>query len=113
MSTPQSSLARRTAVVAGAGLAVLGGTIAPAAADVPTGWSQPDDMSWLALLGIIAGVPIVLAVIITVIVLLPSLLRGEGLPKGSEVEWVGGPRQGTSTLSESGTGETGGASARF
>jgi hypothetical protein len=110
----QPSLARRSAVALGTGLALVAVTVAPAAADVPEGWSDPAEMSWLHLLALVAGIPTLMGVVITAVVLIPSLVRGEGLPTGkTHDDWVGGPQQGTAELREADHAGTGGASARF
>jgi len=116
VSTPQPSFARRTAVVLGAGLALVGATVAPAAADVPVGWSDPEPMSWLHLAGIALGIPALCALVIAALVMIPSLIRGEGFGvKLENNEWIGGPNGGTDQLSAAPDDEahTGGASARF
>lgn len=114
MSKPLETLVRRAAVTAAAASAFVIAGATPALADVPEDWSNPEDMSVLFLLALIVGIPVLLGVIITVLTLLPSLLRGEGL-RGSDrtpAEWVGGPREGT-PLAEQESSETGGASARW
>ncbi|WP_028659633.1 hypothetical protein [Nocardioides insulae] len=114
MSTPHSFL-RRAVVALGSGLVLVAALAAPASADVPEGWSNPDEMSWLALLGIVLGLPILIALVISAIVMVPSLLRGEGFRVDTEsVTWVGGPSSGTAELAEGGKhADSGGASARF
>lgn len=113
--THTSTLLRRTlrawtiAFVAGATLLA-----APALADVPEGWSNPDDVDALHALLLLGGVPVVLFFAITLLVLVPALVRGEKLiPSAPAVDdqWFGGPRQGVKEI-ESGDEaprETGGA----
>ena len=115
MSTPPLTAVRRAALVAAVGIAVSAVVAGPAAADVPTGWSDPDDMSVGHLLLLIAGIPALMAIVISVLVVLPGLLKGEGLTGGQPTEWVGGPRKGTSELAapDDETSAAGGASARF
>ena len=84
---------RRVATLSVALLTAFALMSAPAMADVPNGWSTPAHVSglqWLALLSI----PVGLALIISGIVLLPGILRGEGLlpkpyPKPDHVEDAG------------------------
>lgn len=118
MSTPHLTVVRRAAVVAAAGIAasaVAVGTAGPASADVPTGWSDPDPMSVGEMLLILVGIPVALAIVISVLVALPGLLKGEGLTGGQPTEWVGGPRKGTAELAapDGEHSEAGGASARW
>lgn len=100
-----ASAAAASVVVAVTGLA------APASADVPEGWSDPDDVDMLYALLLLGGVPLLLFVGITVLTYLPALIRGEKLaPGAADDQWFGGPRQGAKEL-ESGVQaeETGGA----
>jgi hypothetical protein len=121
VTTPLQTLVRRTTTVLGAAgaVAVTGLTTAgPAGADVPEGWSTPDDVSALHALLILAGIPLLLFVLITLAVYVPSLVRGERVKPGApavEDQWFGGPRKGTSELAGPDTEESkaGGASGRW
>ncbi|GAB2881890.1 hypothetical protein [Nocardioides pacificus] len=75
-------------------------TATPALADVPVGWSEPDEVNTLDALVVIVGAPLLLALLITFLVLLPSLARGNKSAPGSQGrdEWFGGPRKGTAEL---------------
>jgi len=64
-----------------------------ASAAVPTGWAPDEGMSVTLLLAVILFVPVACAIVISLAVLLPGVLRGEGLiPKppvaepGDEIE---------------------------
>ena len=111
------SRVRRTSTVllAGALVVAAGG---PAGADVPEGWSDPDPVDpWHALL-LLVGLPILLFVVITLIVVLPGIVKGERFTPGgqaTEDQWFGGPRQGTAELPapDSADSQAGGASARW
>ena len=86
--------------------------------DVPLGWSQPDDVNMVHALLLLVGVPLLLFILITVAVYLPSLVRGERIAPGQppvENQWLGGPRTGTAELKgpESEDAEAGGASGRW
>ncbi len=117
-SEPSSSLSvrrrsRRLASAAAASVVVaVTGLAAPASADVPEGWSNPDDVSTLYALLLLGGAPLVLFVVIVVLTYLPAMVRGEKLtPGAADDQWFGGPREGAEEL-ESGattTEETGGA----
>ena len=102
---------RLTSAAAASVVVAVTGHAAPASADVPEGWSNPDDVDMLYALLLLGGVPLLLFVGIVVLTYLPALIRGEKLaPGGAEDQWFGGPRQGAKEL-ESGVQaeETGGA----
>jgi hypothetical protein len=112
-------IARRTALVAVAVATPLL-VAAPAHADVPEGWSEPQPVDKLHALLVLAGIPLLLFVLITAAVYVPSLIRGERVAPGTpafENQWFGGPRSGKHELESSGepadSGETGGASGRW
>ena len=86
--------------------------------DVPIGWSQPDDVNMVHAVLLLAGVPLLLMILITVAVYVPSLVRGERIAPGQapvENQWLGGPRAGTAELKgpESQDADAGGASGRW
>ena len=86
--------------------------------DVPVGWSEPEDVNMFHALLLLVGVPLLLFILITVAVYLPSLVRGERIAPGQppvENQWLGGPRTGTAELKgpESEDVEAGGASGRW
>jgi hypothetical protein len=85
--------------------------------DVPIGWDQPTDVNMLQAVLLLAGVPLLLFLGITLAVYVPSLVRGESLTPGApavENQWLGGPRT-TAELSgpDAAADETGGASGRW
>ena len=94
----------------------------PASADVPEGWSDPEQVPVLNALLILVGLPLLLILLITAAVYLPAMARGERVAPGAAPvanQWFGGPREGTREL-ESGAGreqaheaETGGAGGRW
>ena len=91
----------------------------PAGAEVPEGWSDPPEVSLLQLLVVVAGIPLVLALLISLAVLLPGLARGEKLLPSTDTpdRWFGGPRESAGELesreSRREVGPTGGASGRW
>lgn len=108
------TLIRRTALVlAVAALPVL--AAGPAVAEVPEGWSDPDDVGFLQLLLVIGAIPLALAILISLAVYLPALARGENVkPRGEAVdEWFGGPRSGPAELGTRETSTTGGGSGNW
>lgn len=90
--------------------------VAPAAvADVPEGWSQPDDVTaWQNML-VLLVFPLAAVALITFLVYLPALIRGEKVTPGAEVEdqWIGGPRKEKAELTSGESEDTGGASGRW
>lgn len=109
-----STLFRRIALVlTAAALPLLAAS--PAVAEVPEGWSDPDEVGILQLLLVIGGIPLALAVMIGLAVYLPALARGENVKPGGKVadEWFGGPRSGPAELETRDVGTTGGASGRW
>lgn len=117
VTTPLQTLARRAAVTAGSLVAATVVLAGPATADVPEGWSDPDPMSWGHLLVLILAIPVGLALVITVLAALPSLVKGEGLTGGQHEsgQWIGGPRKGTAELAapDDEHSEAGGARGRW
>lgn len=76
---------------------------APAGADVPEGWSDPEEVDVLHGLLVLAGIPLLLFVLIVLAVYLPAMIRGERLMPshgGPESVWFGGPRSGSRELAE-------------
>ena len=90
---------------------------APAHAEVPEGWSEPDDVSLLQLLTVILGIPAVIFVVIVGAVLLPALARGEKLVPSTATpdQWFGGPGRPAGELDDKPRelGPTGGASGSW
>ena len=117
MTTSRRPALRTTARVAAvtlvAGLVLAG---APALADVPDGWPTPPSIPLLDGLFIYLFAPLGLFVLIALLVIAPSLARGErlGPDKPGGDQWFGGRRGGPDEL-ESGTPakESGGASGSW
>jgi hypothetical protein len=117
VTTKLAHLVRRTSVVllaSGLLLAVSG----PAGADVPEGWSDPSDVSPVHALLVLAGIPLLLFLLITLAVVLPGVVKGERFTPGgqaTEDQWFGGPSKGTAELPAPDTEESkaGGASGRW
>ncbi|WP_296602799.1 hypothetical protein [Nocardioides sp.] len=110
--TTLAHLLRRTAVVLLAGALVLAAS-GPAGAGVPEGWETPDPVDPTQALLLLGGVPLLLILVITLLVMAPG--RRGGAPVAAEDHWFGGPRQGTAELPPA-TGDdqaTGGTSARW
>jgi hypothetical protein len=117
VTTKLARRARRTSAVLLAGaLLVAAGT--PASADVPEGWSNPSDVDPVEAVLLFVGLPLLLFVVITAIVVIPGIIKGERFTPGgqaTEDQWFGGPRQGTAELPAPDNEESkaGGASGRW
>lgn len=93
-------------------------TAAPAGAEVPTGWSDPDPVDPLHVVLVGVGAPLLLALVIAALVYGPPLARGERVaPHAPEFEnqWLGGPRKATGELAgpDGDDSQAGGASGRW
>ncbi len=114
-STFQTLRRRATVLIAAATIPLM--VAAPARADVPEGWSDPDPVSGMHTLLVLVGVPLLLFVVIVLAVYLPAMIRGERVAPGTATpdnQWFGGPRSGTHELgSGSDSDGTGGASGRW
>jgi hypothetical protein len=100
-ASPPASSRRGARVAALLSAPVLVMTAAPARADVPEGWAPVSDVDGLHALGVLVGLPVLLFVLISVAVYIPSMIRGERLlpdHSGGEPQWIGGPRQGVAEL---------------
>lgn len=116
--TATISLLRRAATVSTAVLVAAFAVAAPATADVPEGWSDPDPVSGLEALLLLGGIPLLVCVLIALAIYVPALARGERVAPGAatvENQWIGGPRKSTAELAgpDSDDSEAGGASARW
>ena len=94
-----------------------------ASADIPEGWSDPDDVSFMHALLVLGGIPLLCIALLALAVYLPSILRGESVaPAGARAtdEWFGGRRdaphsaqQALEQRKDAATDETGGASGSW
>lgn len=104
---------------------VLGAaTLNPAAAVEPQGWDSGPDVTVFNYLLLILIIPLGLAIVITVLTLLPSLASKRGYEPGQawrgEAQWFGGPTKGVKSADdvtpeqiESRSKDTGGTSANW
>lgn len=85
-----NQILRRAGLLGASAIAAVVASVAtagPASADVPSGWPVADDMTASGLLLVILLIPAILTVVISLVVLLPGVLRGEGLlPKPHKAE---------------------------
>lgn len=67
----------------------------PAVAAPPTSWPAPAPISVLNALLVFAGIPLAICAVITLLVMAPSLVRGDrqqrGVSSWTEPQWFGGP----------------------
>lgn len=119
MTTKLAHLVRRLCVVLLAGgLVVASGSAARA--DVPEFWGGDNADAvdpWHAVL-VLVGIPLGLFVLITLLVVVPGIVKGERFTPGGQAtadQWFGGPRTGTAELPAPDTDESkaGGASGRW
>lgn len=108
---------RRSTVVLLAGSLVLLAS-GPAGADTPEGWPVADDVDPVYAVLLLGGVPALLTLVITLLVMVPGRGERHALAGPAEDQWFGGPRQGTAELppaetTQAGEAATGGASARW
>lgn len=115
--TPTTQKLLRRAAVPAAAVATALMVAAPAGAEVPEGWSDPDPVSGMHALLVLGGLPLLLFALIVLAVYVPAVVRGERVAPGTatpEDQWFGGPRSGTHELkSGSDSDGTGGASGRW
>jgi uncharacterized RDD family membrane protein YckC len=117
VTTKLARRARRTCAVLLAG-AIVVAVAGPAGADVPEFWSNPDPVDpWQAVL-LFVGVPLLLFLVITALVVIPGVIKGERFTPGGQAtqdQWFGGPSKGTAALPAPDNDESkaGGASGRW
>ena len=94
----------------------------PAAADPPQAWESEPSVSALDFLLVILIIPLGIALVLTLLTVLPSLTSKRGYEPGqswrSDAEWFGGPTKGITSANEvtpeqieSRSKDTGGTSA--
>ncbi|MDF1606389.1 hypothetical protein [Nocardioides sp. YIM 152315] len=117
MTTKLARRVRRTSVVLLAGALVLaaGG---PAGADVPENWAPETEVDPTEALLLLVGVPLLIFLVITALVVIPGIVKGERFTPGGHAtqdQWFGGPRSGTAQLPapDSEESKAGGASGRW
>ena len=66
-------------------------------ADAPTTWPEPPETSMLELLLVFVGIPLLAVVVISLLVMAPSIAKGPrfspGQPWEAEPEWFGAPER--------------------
>ena len=90
-----------------------------ASADVPEGWSDPDDVSFMHALLVLGGIPLLCIVLLALAVYLPAIVRGESVaprargPTTSGSAAAATPRRPLEQRTPGATDETGGASGSW
>ena len=117
MTTKLARRARRISVVLLAGALVVAAG-APAGADVPEFWSNPSAVDPVEATLLFVGVPLLLFLVITAMVVIPGVIKGERFTPGGQAtqdQWFGGPTTGTAELPAPDNDESkaGGASGRW
>ncbi len=118
MTTKLARRVRRPSVALLAGALVVLASAGPAGADVPEGWSDPKPVDpWHAVL-VLGGIPLLIFVVVTLLIVIPGVVRGERFTPGgqaTEDQWFGGPRKGTAELPapDGEESKAGGASGRW
>jgi hypothetical protein len=100
---------------------VLPMVAAPAFAAPPDTWPTGDEVGALDFLLVLFVIPLALALVISLLATVPTLIRGEKYTPGhswrNQNEWFGGPKDGLEAADKESTtessGERGGASARW
>jgi len=85
---------------------------------VPEGWSNPSDVDPVQAVLLFVGVPLLLFLVITALVVIPGVIKGERFTPGGQAtqdQWFGGPSKGTAALPAPDNDESkaGGASGRW
>ena len=97
---PQQSrkLVRRAVLTFSAAAAAVVAMPAVASADTPAAWDEAPHVSGLEYLTVLVLIPLGLALVISLLVSLPSMINERGYEPGqswrAEAEWFGGPRKG-------------------
>jgi hypothetical protein len=98
---PQQSsrpLVRRVVLAVVTAVVAVVALPAVASADTPAAWDQAPDVSGLQFLVVLLLIPAGLALVISLLAVLPSIIKDTGYAPGqswrAEAEWVGGPQKG-------------------
>lgn len=97
-SAQSRPLVRRVLLVLSASLIAVLASPAIASADTPATWEKDPHVSGLQYLIVLLLIPVGLALLITLLASLPSMIHDRGYEPGqswrAEPEWFGGPRKG-------------------
>jgi hypothetical protein len=116
VNTSHPHLRRFTRAAALALVVALPMVATPSFAQVPENWSHPDPVDGLEAILVLGGIPLLLFVVITLLVMAPSLAKGERTAQDiGDGDWFGGPGKATNELESASSepSETGGASGSW
>jgi hypothetical protein len=92
------TLLRRAVLAVSAALVAVVALPAVALADTPAAWENEKHVSGLQFLVVLVLIPLGIALVISLLTVLPSMINDRGYEPGqswrSEAEWFGGPRKG-------------------
>lgn len=95
---PSRKLLRRAVLAVSASAAAVVALPAVASADTPADWAADPHVSGLDFLTVLVLIPLGLALVISLLTVLPSMIRDRGYEPGqswrAEPEWFGGPQKG-------------------
>lgn len=95
---PSRTFLRRVVLALSAALVAVVALPAVASADTPEAWENAPHVSGLEFLVVLVLIPLGLALVISLLTVLPSMIRDRGYEPGqswrAEAEWFGGPRKG-------------------
>lgn len=95
---PTRNLLRRILLAVSAAVVAVVALPAVASADTPATWDKADHVSGLQFLLVLVLIPGGLALVISLLAVLPSIIRDRGYEPGqswrAEAEWFGGPQKG-------------------
>ncbi|MGH3411800.1 MAG: hypothetical protein ACRDPH_01810 [Marmoricola sp.] len=97
-------------------LLVLSALAVPSFADEPVSWKPEPPVSGFDFLLVLLLIPLGIGLVIALMVVLPSLVKGEGYDPtrawvGMHNEWFGGPQRNVDEPARTKAADTGGASA--
>lgn len=95
---PSRHLVRRVVLAVITSVVAVVALPAVASADTPAAWKDAPDVSGLQFLVVLLLIPAGLALLISLLAVLPSIIRDSGYAPGqswrAEAEWFGGPQKG-------------------
>lgn len=100
-------------------LGIVGSVLlaAPALAERPESWETPENVQFMDFFLLVLIFPLAAAVVITLLTILPALVKGEKLSSNDapiEDQWLGGPKGGKAELQGSDSAkDAGGASGQW
>jgi len=101
---PSRKHLRRAALAVSTAAAVVVALPGLASADTPAAWQDDPHVSGLDFLLVLLLIPVGLALLISLLAALPSMIRDRGYEPGqswrAEAEWFGGPRKGVDAAEE-------------